>query len=109
MIGNHTKTPWVYVHESTEYGSGDDDVTFGYLMQEGDEQYQIAAMIVDTIDGRANAESVVTAVNSYADMLEALVMIRDADNDCKADGLPTIPPSARAKIDAAIAKAEGQS
>ncbi|HWU19349.1 MAG TPA: hypothetical protein VN155_16835 [Devosia sp.] len=42
----HTPTPWVYVHESTEYGAGDDDVTFGYLMQESDEQYQIAPLIV---------------------------------------------------------------
>jgi hypothetical protein len=40
------------------------------------------------------------------DLLEALVMVRDADEDCKRDGLPTIPPAARAKIDAAIAKAE---
>ena len=39
------------------------------------------------------------------DLLEALVMVRDADEDCKRDGLPTIPPAARAKIDAAIAKA----
>ena len=41
------------------------------------------------------------------ELLEALVMVRDADEDCKRDGLPTIPPAARAKIDAAIAKAEG--
>lgn len=41
------------------------------------------------------------------DMLEALVMIRDADEDCRKDGLPTLPPLARFKIDRAIAKAEG--
>ena len=39
-------------------------------------------------------------------LLEALVMVRDADNDSKLDGLPTIPPSARAKIEAAIKMAE---
>ena len=39
-------------------------------------------------------------------MYEALVMVRDADEDCRRDGLPTIPPAARAFIDAAIAKAE---
>ena len=42
------------------------------------------------------------------DMYKALVMVRDADEDCKRDGLPTIPPTARAEIDAAIAKAEGK-
>jgi len=41
------------------------------------------------------------------ELLEALVMVRDADDDCLADGLPNIPSMARAKIDAAIKKAEG--
>jgi hypothetical protein len=39
------------------------------------------------------------------ELLEALEMVRDADDDCKSDGFHTIPPMARAKIDAAIAKA----
>ncbi len=42
------------------------------------------------------------------DLLEALYMVRDADNDCHKDGLPTIPPAARRFIDTAIAKAEGR-
>jgi len=42
---------------------------------------------------------------SAPDLLEALTMVRDADEDCKRDGLPTIPGMARAKIDAAIRKA----
>lgn len=42
------------------------------------------------------------------DLLEALIMVRDADEDCRQDGLPTIPAPARAKIDRAIAKAEGR-
>lgn len=33
---------------------------------------------------------------------EALRMVRDADNDCRADGLPTIPPMPRATIEHAI-------
>ena len=41
-----------------------------------------------------------------AELLEALIMVRDADEDCKRDQLPTIPISARARIDRAIAKAE---
>lgn len=34
----------------------------------------------------------------------ALEMVRDADNDCRRDGLPTLPSMPRAKIDAAIAR-----
>lgn len=41
------------------------------------------------------------------DLLEALRVMRDADEDCKRDGLRTLPAQARAMIDAAIAKAEG--
>lgn len=39
------------------------------------------------------------------ELYEALEMVRDADDDCLRDGLPTIPPMARAKIDAAMWKA----
>jgi hypothetical protein len=42
------------------------------------------------------------------DLLDALEMVRDADEDCKRDGLPTIPPVARATIDRALAKAKGE-
>lgn len=38
---------------------------------------------------------------------EALEMIRDADNDCRSDGLPTMPELPRRKIDAALAMKEG--
>jgi len=43
------------------------------------------------------------------ELYEALEMVRDADEDCHKDGLPTIPPIARAKIDRALAKARGES
>jgi hypothetical protein len=42
----------------------------------------------------------------YPELLEALRMVRDADDDCHKDGLSTMPPAARATIDAAITKAE---
>lgn len=47
-------------------------------------------------------------IGAAPDILEALIMVRDADDDCRQDGLPTIPAPARAKIDRAIAKAEGR-
>ena len=40
-------------------------------------------------------------------LLHALTMVRDADNDRRSDGLPTIPAMARKVIDAAIAAAVG--
>lgn len=44
------------------------------------------------------------------DLLAALQMVRDADEDCRKENDPhVIPDAARAKIDAAIAKAEGRS
>ena len=39
------------------------------------------------------------------DLLAALEMVRDADEDCRRDGLPQIPLMVRAAIDAALAKA----
>lgn len=44
---------------------------------------------------------------AYIAAIEALELIRDADNDCRADGLQTLPDFVRSMIDAAMAKAEG--
>lgn len=41
------------------------------------------------------------------DVVEALVMVRDADNDVKSDGGQGIPFAARAKIDSALAALKG--
>lgn len=57
----------------------------------------------DTPEAEANYRLIYAA----PDLLAALVMVRDADDDCHRDGLPTIPGPARGKIDAAIAKATG--
>ena len=47
-----------------------------------------------------------TLLECKRELQQVLEMVRDADEDCKRDGLQTIPPIARAKIDAALAKAE---
>lgn len=59
----------------------------------------------DEAESMANARLIAAA----PDLLEALAMVRDADDDCRRDGLPTIPQLARYKIDAAIAKATRES
>ncbi len=57
--------------------------------------------------GDRNPEPNAHLIAAAPDLLHALIMVRDADNDCHKDGLQTIPPVARHCIDAAIAKAEG--
>jgi hypothetical protein len=69
-----------------------------------DVEYYGGHMIAESI-ARQNAPMLAASWDLY----EALEMVRDADEDCKKDGLPTIPREARAKIDAALAKAEGRS
>lgn len=59
------------------------------------------------LNAEQHAAFIVRACNAHDDLLEALTMVRDADEGCKRDGLSTIPDMARAKIDAAIAKATG--
>jgi hypothetical protein len=54
--------------------------------------------------GRWNAH----AISALPDLYEALEMVRDADEDCKRDGRPSMPPMPRAKVDAALAKARGE-
>lgn len=53
---------------------------------------------------RANA----TICAAAPDLYEALEMVRDADNDRIADHGTGMPSIARAKIDAAMAKARGE-
>lgn len=68
-----------------------------------------AALAGPSEEERANAKLIATAVNAHDQLVEALEMVRDADEDCKRDGLATIPPTARAKIDAALKLARTKS
>lgn len=65
------------------------------------------AMVLDDPLVRPQLADNLRLLSAAPDLYEALVMVRDADDDCHRDGLRTIPPPARARIDAAIAKAEG--
>ena len=70
-----------------------------------DGDLRVAFMAHNGAKGRARFAELANWIAAAPEMLEALEMIRDADEDCKRDGLPTIPEIARAKIDAAIAAA----
>lgn len=52
-----------------------------------------------------NAAYIVQACNAFPQLLHALEMIRDADDDCRRDSRPCMPLVARATVDAALASA----
>ena len=69
---------------------------------------QLANMLAEckTVGCYPAAEELRRLHEVNAELLGALEMVRDADEDRKKDGLPTIPPMPRARIDAAITKAK---
>ena len=79
----------------------------GYTLVEYEGEPYIPPLLAALLRAVAASERDI-AEAQRGDLLEALVMVRDADNDCRADGLPTMPQAARAKINAAIAKATGE-
>jgi len=103
MTTKHTPLPWETTHDLND--------TFNTQIWNSGTETLIADC--DMLNGQsaktsqANAAFIVKAVNCHYELLEALKMVRDADEDCKKDGLPRwCTDIARAKIDAAIAKAE---
>ena len=76
-LSKHTPTPWEYVHESSDYGTGDPTITFGFIQQCEDQEFIIASLIVDVPDGRANGEFIVRAVNSHDALVAALKEITE--------------------------------
>jgi 7-keto-8-aminopelargonate synthetase-like enzyme len=59
-----------------------------------------AGQFLDTIS--ATPPPLVVAKADADAVAAALEMVRDADNDCRLDGFPTIPPAARFRIDNAL-------
>lgn len=88
------KRPW-RVDRHPNYGNW-------YISEEGDGGVVIADLVIGGLRKQARL------ISAAPELLEALEMVRDADNDCIREGLPTIPAAARAKIDAAIRKATGE-
>lgn len=83
------------------------------IMQQ-DEEFQSLKCLPDQLQelcdkhgclaGSDRVEWLSSQLDMLAELAETLRMVRDADNDCRADGLATIPPMPRAKIDRALAR-----
>lgn len=67
-----------------------------------DTSYYGGHMVAESI-----AEKNGPVIAAAPELLDVVLMIRDADDDCASDNLPRIPAAARAAIDAVIAKATG--
>ena len=111
MSGRYTPGPWsVNTAGSAKAGEAFKiDEIYVYAPDTQDDT-AICGDVIDPVTQKpseANARLIAAA----PDLLEALTMVRDADDDCIRDGLPhhRIPMMARAKIDAALNKATGES
>lgn len=99
MSAQHTPGPWVLRDRV-------------YITQASNDAVEIAEILTSDGphgDGRLDSVSLADArlIEAAPDLLAALVMVRDADDDAGRDGLPRIPNLARSSIDAAIARAIG--
>lgn len=99
----HTKTPW-RVGKPTQMGAVVADEPVPEIGGSDCVDFYGGHLIAESIAPR-NAEFIVRACNAHEQLVHVVQMIRDADNDAQSDGLPRIPASARAAIDAALAAA----
>jgi hypothetical protein len=99
----HTPRPWK--QEAVEYKRGED----AYYEVRGPKGELICQTIVREISTESSAlkedDFNTRLIAAAPDLLEALAMVRDADEDCKRDGLPIMPSIPRATIDAVLAQA----
>ena len=103
MTTAHTPAPW-----KAQCGIEDDETRW-IVVADGGAKPWLLATVENGQPGDCLETEKATAhlIAAAPDLLAVLTIVRDADNDCRSDGLPTIPDIVRARIDAAIAKAEG--
>ena len=97
--------PWTVHAEDETGGLNVKDATggrifLGYLDPDVHTPGEAEALVVTIV-------AAVNAARHHDELVGALEMVRDADNDCHKDGLQTIPSTARRRIDAVLAKVEG--
>ena len=98
-MSKHTPGPWKVVKDGDGF----------YIKQLNDGgDIRAIAEIRKYPPGGGTAEGNAQLIAAVTEMLHALEMVRDADEDCKRDGLQTMPHPARVTIDRAIAKAIGE-
>lgn len=97
----HTPGPWSIGNENNECC----DVETGKTVISLDrhDPFMSGVIIITRDEMLANAHLIAAA----PDLLDVLEMIRDADEDCRRDGLPQMNPMARRRLDAVLAKATG--
>lgn len=99
----HTKTPW-RVGAPTQMGCVVADEPVPEIGGSDAVFYYGGHLIAESIAPR-NAEFIVRACNAHDQLVHALTMVRDADNDAERDGQQRIPAAARATIDLALTAA----
>jgi hypothetical protein len=100
----HTPGPWKWVDK---YQSRIGDKTWS-LVHDGNFICGVLSCDGETNSPQLCNESDAHLIAAAPDLLEALEMVRDADDDCIKDGIPRwCTDSARRAIDQAIAKATG--
>lgn len=103
-MSGHTPGPWLSCWDAPV---DDDTAGVEWGIRNADGVNVVAVGVYDGVPLIVLREPDARLIAAAPDLLEALVMVRDADEDCKRDSLPTIPYPARKRIDAAIAKATG--
>ena len=99
----HTKTPW-RVGAPSQMGSVVADEPVPEIKGREAVEHYGGHLIAESIVPR-NAEFIVRACNAHGQLVQALTMVRDADDDAERDGQQRIPVAARAAIDLALAAA----
>lgn len=101
MTDKHTPGPWRVV-----------DGYYPCIREISGPSFKISIVMSATdisFDESMRREADANLIAAAPDLLAALIMVRDADEDCRRDGYPCMPDTPRAAIDRAINKAEGRS
>ena len=103
METKHTPGPWRAGSGTGGKGSVvSDQLAVGALNGSDAVEYYGGNLIAESV-----AQENIPLIAAAPELLEVVIMMRDADDDCASDNLPRIPAAARAAIDAVIAKATG--
>lgn len=104
-MSKHTPTPWKYLPDQFNRQC-DEGLAQGSIVNCEDEPWFIAT-VENAPHSEANADLIVRAVNSFADLVGALEKVRSYNVDIHAGRINFRPLDHIAVIDRALAKANG--